>query len=94
MSEKALFTQEDCLRTGYDFSINGKVIVLKSPVLSRIVEYADRRRVEEEIIRRHSACVDVPEEADAGAGALGGLLHTSNQEPEVPTRAKAPVRIE
>lgn len=34
MSEKDLFTQEDCLRTGYDFSINGKVIVLKSSVLS------------------------------------------------------------
>ena len=28
MSEKALFTQEDCLQTGYDISIDGKVIVL------------------------------------------------------------------
>jgi len=50
--------------------------------------------VEEEIIRRHSACEDVLEEADTGAGASGGLFHTPNQEPEVPTRTKAPVRIE
>ena len=28
MSEKELFTQEDCLQTGYDMSIDGKVIVL------------------------------------------------------------------
>ena len=28
MSEKVLFTQEDCLQTGYDMSIDGKVIVL------------------------------------------------------------------
>ena len=33
MSEKALFTQEDCLQTGYDFSINGKVIVLHPTTL-------------------------------------------------------------
>jgi len=28
MSEKSLFTQEDCLQTGYGMSIDGKVIVL------------------------------------------------------------------
>jgi type IV secretion system protein VirD4 len=61
---------------------------------AREVEYADRRRVEEEIIRRHSACVDVTEEAEAGAAASGGLLHSPIQEPEAPTRTKAPVRIE
>lgn len=33
MSEKALFTQQDCLQTGYDISIDGKVIVLKASAL-------------------------------------------------------------
>lgn len=33
MSEKALFTQEDCLQSGYNISISGKVIVLKPSVL-------------------------------------------------------------
>lgn len=33
MSEKTLFSQEDCLQSGYDFPINGKVIVLKPSVL-------------------------------------------------------------
>jgi len=33
MSEKALFTQEDCCQTGYDMSIDGKVIVLKASAL-------------------------------------------------------------
>ena len=33
MSEKTLFTQEDCLKTGYDISIDGKVIVLKASAL-------------------------------------------------------------
>ena len=33
MSEKMLFTQNDCLQTGYDISIDGKVIVLKASVL-------------------------------------------------------------
>jgi type IV secretory pathway TraG/TraD family ATPase VirD4 len=61
---------------------------------AREVEYADRRRVEEEIIRRHSVCVDVPEEEEVRAAASGGLLHTPNQEPEALTRTKALVRIE
>ena len=61
---------------------------------ARIVEYADRRRVEEEIIRRHSSCEDVLEETNTGAGASGGLQHTPTQAPEVPVRTKAPVRIE
>lgn len=60
---------------------------------ARVVKYADRRKVEEEIIRRHSACVDVPEE-DTEAAASGGLLHTQVMEPDMPSRAKAPVRIE
>ncbi|ACV62342.1 hypothetical protein Dtox_1478 [Desulfofarcimen acetoxidans DSM 771] len=34
MSEKALFTQEDCLQTGYDMSINGRVVILKASTLS------------------------------------------------------------
>lgn len=33
MSEKELFTQEDCLQTGYDISIDGKVIVLHHSAL-------------------------------------------------------------
>lgn len=61
---------------------------------AREVEYADRRKVEEEIIRPHSACADVPEEADAGAAVSGGLFHIPVQEPEVPIRTKAPVRVE
>jgi len=61
---------------------------------ARKVEYADRRRVEEEIIGRHSACADVTEEAEAGAYVSGGLIHSPSQELEVPIRTKAPVRIE
>jgi hypothetical protein len=33
MSEKELFTQEDCLQTGYDISVDGKVIVLHPSAL-------------------------------------------------------------
>lgn len=33
MSEKALYTQEDCLSTGYDMPIGGKVIVLHPSAL-------------------------------------------------------------
>lgn len=33
MSEKTIFTQEDCLQTGYDVSIDGKVIVLTASAL-------------------------------------------------------------
>lgn len=33
MTEKALFTQEDCLQNGYDFPITGKVIVLHPSAL-------------------------------------------------------------
>jgi type IV secretion system protein VirD4 len=46
---------------------------------ARQVEYADRRKVEEEIIRRHSACVGVPEESEAEAAASGGPVHTPVQ---------------
>lgn len=44
---------------------------------ARQVQYADRRKVEEEIIRRHAACEDVPEETGAEATTSGGILHTS-----------------
>ena len=46
---------------------------------ARQVEYADRREVEEEIIRRHAACVEVPEEAETEAAASGGPVHTPAQ---------------
>lgn len=44
---------------------------------ARQVQYADRRKVEEEIIRRHAACEDVPEETGAEATTSGGIFHTS-----------------
>ena len=40
MSEKTLFTQEDCLKTGYDMSIDGKVIVLKTSTLPESLRQA------------------------------------------------------
>lgn len=43
---------------------------------ARIVEYADRFTLEEEIIRRHAACEEVPEEPKAPESASGGMLHT------------------
>ena len=46
---------------------------------ARQVEYADRRKVEEEIIRRHAACEDVPEEEETEAAASGGPVHTPAQ---------------
>ncbi|MGE5613838.1 MAG: type IV secretory system conjugative DNA transfer family protein, partial [Bacillota bacterium] len=61
---------------------------------ARRVEYADRRELEEEIIRRHAACEEAPEEGGMEAVASGGLLHTPAQEPEAQARTKAPVRIE
>jgi type IV secretion system protein VirD4 len=59
---------------------------------ARKVEYADRRELEEEIIRRHAACEEMPEEN--ASAAPGGILHTPAQEPEAQARTKAPVRIE
>jgi type IV secretion system protein VirD4 len=59
---------------------------------ARKVEYADRRELEEEIIWRHAACEEMPEENEAAAS--GGILHTPAQEPEPAVRSKAPVRIE
>jgi type IV secretion system protein VirD4 len=44
---------------------------------ARQVQYADRRKVEEKIIRRHAACEDVPEETGAEATTSGGIFHTS-----------------
>ncbi|TWH59580.1 type IV secretion system protein VirD4 [Desulfitobacterium sp. LBE] len=43
---------------------------------ARRVEYADRFTLEEEIIRRHAACVDVPKEPKAPESGSGGMLHT------------------
>ncbi|MBR0600055.1 VirD4-like conjugal transfer protein, CD1115 family [Sinanaerobacter chloroacetimidivorans] len=43
---------------------------------ARRVEYADRFTLEEEIIRRHAACEEVPEEPKAPESASGGMLHT------------------
>lgn len=44
---------------------------------ARKVEYADRRKVEEEIIRRNVVCEAEPEEAEAGTAASGGMVHKS-----------------
>lgn len=43
---------------------------------ARLVEYADRFTLEEEIIRRHAACEEVLEEPNASESASGGMLHT------------------
>jgi hypothetical protein len=40
MSEKELFTQEDCLKTGYDIPIDGKVIALKASSLPESLRQA------------------------------------------------------
>ncbi|AEY67555.1 VirD4-like conjugal transfer protein, CD1115 family [Clostridium sp. BNL1100] len=61
---------------------------------ARKVEYADRHTLEEEIIRRHAACEELPEDIQADVPASGGMLHTPAQEPEGAIRTKAPVRIE
>jgi type IV secretion system protein VirD4 len=62
---------------------------------ARKVSYADRRELEDEIIRRHAACEDVPDDAEADAAASGGILHTPVQEPEhqAAPKPKAPVRV-
>jgi type IV secretion system protein VirD4 len=59
------------------------------------VSYADRRELEDEIIRRHAACEDVPGDAEADAAVSGGILHTPVQEPEhqAAPKPKAPVRV-
>lgn len=41
MDDKALLTQDDCQQVGYDMSISGKVIVLKSSTLSE--EYREAK---------------------------------------------------
>lgn len=61
---------------------------------ARKVEYADRRELEEEIIRRNTACEEMPEEAEAEASVSSGMLHTLVQETEGTSKSKAPVRIE
>lgn len=43
---------------------------------ARREEYADRFTLEEEIIRRHAACEEVPEVRGPEASASGGMLHT------------------
>ena len=42
---------------------------------ARQVQYADRCRVEEEIIQHHAACEDVREKNGAEAATSGGILH-------------------
>ena len=55
------------------------------------MSYADRRELEDEIIRRHAACEDVPDDA----AVSGGILHTPVQKPEhqAAPKPKAPVRV-
>ena len=43
---------------------------------TRRVEYADRFTLEEEIIRRHAACEEMPEEPKAAQSGSSGMLHT------------------
>ncbi len=43
---------------------------------ARRVEYADRFTLEEEIIRRHAACEEMPEEQKAAQSRSSGMLHT------------------
>ena len=61
---------------------------------ARKVSYADRHELEEEIIRRHAAGEEEPEEAETNTPVSGGMLHTPAHEPEAMSRSKAPVRIE
>ena len=62
---------------------------------ARKVAYADRRELEQEIIRRHVACVDMDEEpADQAPPAQGGMAHTPVKGPDVGGKIKAPVRVE
>jgi type IV secretion system protein VirD4 len=62
---------------------------------ARKVAYADRKELEQEIIRRHIACVDIDEEPAAPAPpAQGGMVHTPVKGPKTGTKIKAPVRVE
>lgn len=72
---------------------------------ARKVAYADRGELEQEIIKRHVACVDMDEEAEAAAPpAWGGIVHTTvKEEAEAMPKPKAllkakqqetPVRVE
>jgi type IV secretion system protein VirD4 len=45
---------------------------------ARKVEYADRRKVEEEIIRRNDAFEPEPEEREDRLSASGGIVQTPN----------------
>jgi len=60
---------------------------------ARKVEYADRHELEDEIIRRNTACEEVLEEAEAEVSVSGGILHTPSQEAEGTPKSKAPVRV-
>lgn len=62
---------------------------------ARKVAYADRGELEREIIKRHVACVEADEEAEAAAPpAQGGMAHAPVKRAEAAPKAKAPVRIE
>jgi len=71
---------------------------------ARKVAYADRVELEQKIIRRHAACVETDEEAEAAAPpAQGGMHHAPVKEEAAAPRTKgllkakqpeAPVRVE
>lgn len=60
---------------------------------ARKVEYADRCELEAEIIRRNTACEEVPEEDEADASVSGGISHEPSQEVESASKSKAAVRV-
>ncbi|OLN30109.1 VirD4-like conjugal transfer protein, CD1115 family [Desulfosporosinus metallidurans] len=62
---------------------------------ARKVAYADRRELEQEIIKRHVACEEVPEGSEVPAPpAQGGMPHTPVEKLESASKPKAPVRVE
>ncbi|MBU5310447.1 type IV secretory system conjugative DNA transfer family protein [Tissierella carlieri] len=61
---------------------------------ARKVEYADRRKVEEEIIRRQATCEDIPEDVEAVVTSSGGIFHSLMREPVPDIQTKKSVRIE
>lgn len=61
---------------------------------ARKVEYADRRKVEEEIIRRQATCEDIPEGVEVVVTSSGGIFHSLMREPVPDIQTKKSVRIE
>lgn len=56
--------------------VSNRSIPIVEEQSARRVEYADRFTLEEEIIRRHAACEEMPEELKAAQSSSGGMLHT------------------